>query len=149
MRTSWSPLTILGGLFVLAFIIIYPVLISIYVFLPLFIGLFGWTLLQGIVNNKPLKIGAALIYFLNLEVNLSLPLTMTIFAALLYYLTLYDFVMILKKCRVCVAILSVVLIDLYYLGILMLYDALMDTGSIVINKLLWYSLLSDIVLAVM
>ena len=74
---------------------------------------------------------------------------MVVFATLLYYLTLYNRVLIFKRCKFCVASLSVISIDLFYLGSLMLYDLLMDTSSIVIDKLLWYSLIADIVLAVL
>lgn len=139
----------LFGLLLTVFVILYPMLVSIYVFFPLFIGFSGWMILLGIEGKGPLYVLIPLIYLVNLEINLSLPLLMTLFATLFYYLTLFDRVMILKKCKYCVAVLSVLLIDLYYLGSLMVYDLLMDTSSIVIDKLLWYSLIADVVLAVL
>jgi len=149
VRNRWLVLKVLFGSFLLIFVILYPMLISIYVFLPLFIGFSGWMILQGIEGKGALYIIMPLLYLINLEINLSLPLMMTAFAALLYYLTLYERVMVLKRCRVCVAVLSVFLIDLYYIGSLMTYDLLMDTSSIIVDKLLWYSLIADIVLAVL
>ncbi len=149
MHNRWFFLKILLGLFLILFVILYPMLISIYVFLPLFIGFAGWSLVRGIDGEGWGYILFPLIYLTNLEINLSLPLMMVVFATLLYYLTLYERVLVLKKCRVCVAVLSVVLIDLYYLGSLIVYDVVMDTGSIVIDKLLWYSLLADIFMAVL
>jgi len=145
----WFLFKVIGGTVLILFIILYPMLISIYVFLPLFIGYSGWMILQGIEGKGTIYVLAPFLYLINLEINLSLPLTMTLLAALLYYLTLYDRVMVFKRCKFCVAVLSVVLIDLYYLGALMTYDLLMDTSSIVIDKLLWYSLIADIVLAVL
>ena len=149
MRNRWFILKLLFGLILTGVAILYPMLISIYVFLPLFIGFAGWSLLRGIDGEGIGYLFFPLLYLINLEINLSLPLLMVVFATLLYYLTLYDYILVLKKCRICVAVLSVTLIDLYYLGSLIMYDLLMDTGSIVINKLLWYSLLADMFMAVL
>jgi len=125
-------------------------LISIYVFFPLLIGFMGWLILQGIDGKKGYAyVIFPLVYLLNLEINLSLPLFLTLFATLLYYLTLYKHVLYLKRCKVCVSVMSVVLIDLFYVGALTGYDLLMDTSSIVYGDLLWYSLIADIILAVL
>jgi hypothetical protein len=148
VNNRWFALKIALGIFLVLFVLFYPMLISIYVFLPLFIGFSGWTLVRGIEGAGVFHILVPLLYLINLEINLSLPLLMTPFAALLYYLTLYDRVLVLKKCSVCVAVISVVAIDLYYLGSLFVYDMLMDTSSIVIDPLLWYSLAADMILAV-
>ena len=137
------------GIVLMIFVILYPMLVSIYVFLPLFIGFSGWMILRGVEGAGLMYVVIPLVYLINLEINLSLPLMMVVLATLVYYLTLYERVMILKRCKFCVAILSVILIDGYYYGALMVYDLLMDTSSIVIDKLLWYSLIADIVLAVL
>jgi len=149
VRNRWFILKFLFGLILIGVVVLYPMLISIYVFLPLFIGFAGWSLVRGIDGEGLGYIFFPLLYLTNLEINLSLPLLLGVFATLLYYLTLYDRILVFKKCRVCVAVLSVVFIDLYYLGVLVVYDLLMNTSSIVIDKLLWYSLLSDIFMAVL
>jgi hypothetical protein len=149
VRNRWLILKTLLWAFVVLFVILYPMLISIYVFLPMFVGFAGWVLLRGIEGEGIAYIVVPLVYLINLDINLSLPLMLAVFATLVYYLTLYERITLLKRCKICVAVLSVVLIDLYYLGALMAYDLLMDTGSIVIDKLLVYSLVADIVLAVM
>jgi len=148
VRNRWLILRLLLGLFLTVFVILYPMLISIYVFLPLFIGYAGWLLVRGIEGEGVGYILIPLVYLVNLEINLSLPLMLVVIAVLLYYLTLYERVRVLRKCRVCVAVISVISIDVYYLGILMMYDLLMGTSSIAVDSLLWYSLLADIVLAV-
>ena len=148
MRNRWLILRLILGLLLTVFVILYPMLISIYVFLPLFIGYAGWLLVRGIEGEGVGYILIPLVYLVNLEINLSLPLMLVVIAVLLYYLTLYERVRVLRKCRVCVAVISVISIDVYYLGILMMYDLLMDTSSIAVDSLLWYSLLADIVLAV-
>jgi len=132
------------------FALLYPMLISVYVFFPLLIGFMGWLILQGIDGKKGYAyVIFPLAYLLNLEINLSLPLLLTFFAILLYYLTLYKHVLYLKRCKACVSVLSVLLIDLFYVGALMGYDLLMDTDGIVFGNLLWYSLVADIALAVL
>jgi hypothetical protein len=134
---------------VAVFVVLYPMLISVYVFLPLLVGFAGLMIIRGIEGKGYAYIFFPLVYLLNLEINLSLPLLLTLFATLLYYLILYRRVMYLKRCRICVSVLSVVLIDLFYLGSLLGYDMLMDSSSIVFDDLLWYSLIADIVLAVL
>ena len=149
MRRSRHPvwkLLLLGGLTL--FVLFYPLLISMYVFLPLLIGFSGWTFIRGIEGKGYAYILFPVLYLVNLESNLSLPLLLTLFATMLYYLLFYPRVLYLKRCKLCVAVLSVLLIDLLYVVSLLGYDLLMDTSSIVFDSLLWYSLIADIVLAV-
>lgn len=149
MRNQWFFLKVVFGVLLTVFVVLYPMLISIYVFFPLLIGFSGWMIVRGIEGRGLLYVLIPIVYLINLEINLSLPLMMTVFATLLYYLTLFNRVMVFKRCKFCVAVLSVLLIDLYYLASLMTYDLLMDSSSVVIDKLLWYSLIADIVLAVL
>jgi hypothetical protein len=149
VRNQWFFLKVVFGVLLTVFVVLYPMLISIYVFFPLLIGFSGWMIVRGIEGRGLLYVLIPIVYLINLEINLSLPLMMTVFATLLYYLTLFNRVMVFKRCKFCVAVLSVLLIDLYYLASLMTYDLLMDSSSVVIDKLLWYSLIADIVLAVL
>jgi hypothetical protein len=139
------------GLFVAIalFVLLYPVLISVYVFLPLFIGFAGWLLIRGVEGGGYRYLIAPLVYLINLEVNLSLPLLMSLFATLLYYLLLYDRVLYLKRCKLCVALISVMAIDGFYLATLMIYDALMDTTTVLLSSLQWYSLIADLVMVML
>jgi len=77
------------SLAILFFILFFPMLISIYVFLPLFIGTMSYILLQGLEKHKPTYIFIAIIFLLNLEINLSLPLFLSIITAFIFYVTLY------------------------------------------------------------
>ena len=138
--TAWAGL--------LLFILFYPMLISIYVTLPLFIGYAGWQVLKGIDGAGWRHLFYPMLYLLNLEINLSLPLFLTLAAVLMYYLLFYPSVLFLKRCPVCVAIFSVVLIDLIYLGLIMVYDFIFGAGSIEVNLLLLYSLAMDLLAVV-
>jgi hypothetical protein len=133
---------------ILLVILFYPMLISIYVTLPLFIGYAGYLILRGIEGEGWRYLLLPLLYLLNLEINLSLPLFLSLAAVLVYDLFLYPSVLFLKRCPLCVAVLSVFFIDLIYLGLLMIYDFIFASGSVEINLLLLYSLAMDILAAV-
>ena len=139
----------LWWLSVALFVLYYPILISVYVKLPLFIGYAGYLLVLGMEGGRGYRfVALALIYLLNLEANLSLPLLLTLLAVFIYYLFIYRGVMILKRCRVCVALISVILIDLIYFALIVGYDFIFEGSSIEINSLLLFSLVMDMVAAV-
>lgn len=131
---------------VISFIIFYPMLISIYVFLPLMIGFMGYVMVLGIGKPRLSYVLIGLIYLINLEVNLSLPLFLTILTIMLFYITIYPHLYVLKKCKVCIPLLSVIFIDLLYFIMLLGYDFIFDESSIVIDQLLLYSLVVDILM---
>ena len=133
---------------VLLFIVFYPMLISIYVFLPLLIGVMGYILIQGIEKGKTRYIFIAIIYFINLEVNLSLPFFLIFISTLLVYVLFYHSLIHFNKCRICRPILSVMLIDAVYLGSLLFYDFIFQSNSIVLDNILLYSLIVDLLVVV-
>ena len=142
-----SPLwTTLLWVTVVSFVVFYPMLISIYVFLPLMIGLMGYVLILGIDRSRISYVLVSLVYLINLEVNLSLPLFLSVLTAILFYITIYPHLHILKKCKVCIPLLSVVFIDLIYFIMLLGYDMIFGESSIVIDQLLFYSLIADMLM---
>jgi len=52
------------------------------------------------------------------------------------------------KCKLCKTLISVVLIDFVYLGVLFWYDFVFQTQSVVFDELLVYSLIIDMIVAV-
>jgi len=136
-------------LLIAAFILFYPMLVSIYVTLPLFIGFAGYLMLQGIEGKGWRYILFPLLYLLNLEVNLSLPMFLSVLAVLIYRIFVYPSVLFLKRCPLCVALISVLSIDLLYFGLILGYDFIFDTRSIEVNPLLLYSLSMDAIAAVL
>lgn len=134
---------------VVLFILFYPMLISIYVFLPLFIGAMSYILVLGLDKEKSLSLPIAIIYLINLEVNLSLPLFLTIISSFLFYVTLYPSLRHFRKCKVCKPLLSVVLLDVFYLGALFMFDFIFQTQSIVLDNILLYSLVVDMLVVVL
>jgi len=133
----------------IAFTIFYPMLISIYVFLPLLVGVMGYILMLGIERNRLSFIVIPLLYFLNLEVNLSLPYFLTLIPALMIYVLFFRHLSYFRKCVICRPILSIILIDLLYLGLLLSFDFIFSTQSIVLDNILLYSLLVDLLVVVL
>jgi hypothetical protein len=138
--------TILIWSAVVFFVVFYPMLISIYVFLPLMIGFMGYVLLLGIDKSKTSYVLISIAYLINLEANLSLPLFLSILAVILFYITIFSKFYIIKKCQVCIVFLSVLFIDIIYFILLLGYDMFLGESSIIVDQLLLYSLVIDIVM---
>ena len=117
-------LTILKHLFVIVFILFYPIAISTYPIWPLFIGLFGLILIRGIDENRFLWIVYATFYLLNIETNLSLPILLSLAATLMAYLLFYSFKKLIRFCKICRYILIIFLVDSIYVALLFIYSYL-------------------------
>ncbi len=137
---------ILPWLMAILFVVFYPMLISIYVFVPLMIGFMGYVLLLGIDRPRAIYIIFGSIYLINLEVNLSLPLFLSIVVVILFYLTIYPKLIVFKKFRWTIPLLSVIFIDLIYIILLLGYDFIFSESSVVLDKLLIYSFIVDILM---
>ncbi|GIU00408.1 hypothetical protein TSL6_09140 [Sulfurovum sp. TSL6] len=135
-------------LFASIFIFVYPMLISIYVFLPLLIGAMGYMLVQGLEREKASFILLAIVYMVNLEVNLSLPIFLTVISSLLFYILVYPSLKHFRRCTICRALLSVLFLDLMYLGCLFSYDFIFQTQSIILDEILLYTLIVDMLVVV-
>ena len=133
---------------VLLFILIYPMLISIYVFLPLLMGVMGYVFIRGLDEGKMHYLFVSIFYFINLEINLSLPLFLSFISFLIMYIVVYKNLYYFRNCRICQSILSVIFIDLFYVGVILIYDFVFQTTSIVLDNLLLYSLIVDIILVI-
>ena len=141
-------INIIFMLIVASFVIFYPMLISIYVFMPLMIGFMGYLMIKGIYENKILYIVVSLLYITNLELNLSLPIFLILLSILLVYILLSNIKFFSIKCTMCKGFVSAFLIDIVYLALLVGYDFIFQTQSIVIDELLLYSLLVDLIVVV-
>jgi len=135
-------------LFAGIFIFFYPMLISIYVFLPLLIGAMGYMLVQGLERQKSPFVLLAIVYMINLEVNLSLPIFLIIISTLLFYVLIYPYLKHFRRCKICRPLLSVLFLDLVYLGCLFSYDFIFQTQSIILDEILLYTLIVDMLVVV-
>ncbi|CAA6825058.1 MAG: Unknown protein [uncultured Sulfurovum sp.] len=140
------PLVVVVIFLAIAF---YPMFISIYVFLPLLVGTMGYILILGIEKERMLYVMMALVYFLNLEANLSLPFFLTIIATLLIYVLFDNNLTFIRNCNLCRPVIYVVMIDIFYLGSLLAYDFIFQASSVVLDTILLYSLIVDMLVVVM
>lgn len=131
------------------FSFIYPMFISMYVFLPLFIGTAGYMLVMGYETDKLWFVYMAIFYMLNIEINLSLPILLILIASLLFYRFIYFRLLYLRNCPLCKPILSVLFINFIYFGMLLTYDFIFETQSIVLDTILLYSLIVDMLIVVL
>jgi len=120
-----------------------------YVTLPLFIGFSGLMFVLGIEKEKPIYIFLSFLYMLSLEINLSLPILLIAIASLIYYLFILDKLTILKHCRKCIYIITVISINLIYFILLNGYDFVTSQNSIDYNYIILYSIIFDIISAVL
>jgi len=146
--TKWI-MKLLFWVWIVTFVLFYPMLISFYVFLPLFVGVMGYIFIEGVDKGKWIYIFLSLLYFINLEVNLSLPFFLILISVLIVYMFFFNTLAHLKKCKVCIPLINVFLIDVIYLGILLAYDFIFGTKSIVLDSILLYSLIIDLIMAVL
>jgi hypothetical protein len=136
-------------LLLVSFVLLYPMVISIYVFTPLFIGTMVYVFLEGLHRENYVAIFVSIVYFINLEVNLSLPLFFIFIMSLFVYVLFYPLLNDMKKCTYCKAIITVILINVIYVSGLYLHDFIFDTQSIVFDNMLWYALLADIFVVIL
>ena len=136
-------------IFVVLFVLFYPMLISIYVFLPLFIGASSYILIEGLERQKSKFVFFSSLYLINLEVNLSLPLFLSVISAFIFYVTVYPYLKHFRRCHFCKAIISVIALDIFYLGALFTFDFVFQTQSIVLDGILLYSLVVDMLVVVL
>ncbi len=134
------------GLFLV--VIGYPVLVSIYSMLPPLIGLAGYIIISNVNKNKIYAL-AGMVYLLNLELNLTLPMLLSIFVVVMTYIFLYSPLKLLIRCRVCFLFSMIVIIDAFYYLTLFLYDAMFQTTTVVSDMMLVYYIMVDIFIGVL
>ena len=133
------------GLFLV--VIAYPFLVSIYSMLPPLIGLAGYIIILNIDKNKIYAL-SGMVYLLNLELNSTLPILLSIFVVVMTYIFLYSRLKLLIRCQVCFLFSMIVLIDTFYYLTLFLYDAMFQTTTVVANMMLVYYIIVDIFIGV-
>ena len=136
-------------LFWLITVIVYPMLISIYVTMPLFIGFAGLMLVTSIEKDRYWHIILVLLYMINLEINLSLPLFLIPISVVIFILLIKPRLSFLKLCPMCIKVVTVVAINIIYFILLYGYDFAHGQSSVNYDSFLLFSLIYDIIAAVL
>ena len=134
------------GLFLV--VIGYPVLVSIYSMLPPLIGLAGYIIVVNVDKNKLFAL-SGMVYLLNLELNLTLPMLLSIFVVIMTYIFLYSTLKLLIRCQVCLLFTMIVIVDFSYYLTLFLYDAMFQTTTVIGDMMLVYYIVVDILIGVL
>ena len=132
-----------------AFIVLYPVLISRHVYLPLFIGFAGFLMIRGFEGDGYAYFWFPFFYLLNLEVNTSLPILVNFLSIVLFYALFFEKIKYFKMCKVCVAIMTVIGVNIFYFITLSAFDFIFSTTSIQVDTLLLYSMLFDVIMVLL
>lgn len=149
-RRAKQSLSLKWWIFLTFFAIVYPMLISVHNFLPVFFGLAGYIFVISIrTRNKPLIVLLGL-YLLNLEINLSMPLFCGIISLLFFYLLIFPKIKGWTNNRSYIPIISVLFIYISYYIVLYIDDLIFSTSNhnIQFTWLLFYSFLIDILVMV-
>ena len=129
-------------------VIFYPILVSIYSIFPPLIGIAGLIIIYNIDKNIVLVISGVL-YLIHIDLNLSLPFLLSAFSIFLIHILAYPSAKLMIRCRVCLAIFLIVLIDSFYYTNLFLYDFLLNTQTIVADSMLWLYIFIDIIVGLL
>ncbi len=138
-------LNFLEKIFLFSMVLLYPILVSIYSMLPPLIGLAGYIVITNVDKNRLYAL-SGMVYLVNLELNLTLPMLLSIFVVVMLYIFLYSPLKLLIRCRVCLVFVLMVLIDLIYYLTLFLYDVMFNTSTVVGDMLLVYYIAIDLLI---
>jgi len=142
-----EKLNLFQKVFLVAFVLFYPFLVSMYTMLPPLVGLAGYIIISNF-DKKILYVWGGFFYLLNLELNSSLPILLSFFIIIIIYYLFYSTLKLLVRCRVCLLFMLMVIIDASYYLSLFLYDIIFDTSSVVADMLLVYYIVVDILIGV-
>lgn len=135
-------------LFLFFFVLLYPMLVSMYTVLPPLIGLAGYIFIVNIDSKKFYSV-SAFFYLLNLDLNLTLPLFLSIAITVLILMFVYEPLKRLVRCRVCLLFILIVLIDFIYYITLFVYDFIFNASTVIGDMLLVYYIVIDILVGIM
>ena len=141
-RYSLRFLEWIGIIFVVGF---YPMLVSIYPLLPPFIGIAGLVIIYTTDKNIVYPL-SGMLYLVNLDLNLTLPFLLSIFSAIFIKIFIYSPAKLMIRCKVCLNLFIILLVDAFYYIGLFLYDIILDTKTIVADPILTYYILSDFII---
>ena len=123
----------------------YPMLVSIYPLLPPLIGIAGLVIIYNTDKNIVYPL-SGMLYLVNLDLNLTLPFLLSIFSAIFIKIFIYSPAKLMIRCRVCLNLFIILLVDAFYYIGLFLYDIVLDSKTIVADPILTYYILSDFII---
>jgi hypothetical protein len=133
----------LEWIFIIFFVLFYPMLVSMYPLLPPLVGLVGVAIIYNLEKDV-LKTLYGMVYLINLDLNLGLPFMLSIFSILIIKTFVYPNAKLVIRCKSCLLVFLIFLVDVFYYTNLFIYDFVFDTQTIIANSILWFYILIDI-----
>ena len=121
----------------------YPLLVSIYSVFPPLIGIAGLVIIYYFEKNWIYAM-AGMLYLLNIDLNLGLPLLLSSFSIVLIYYLVYPSVQPMIRCKTCLSLFLIVLIDAFYYMNLFIYDFIFSYSTIEGDLTLIFYIMMDI-----
>ncbi|MBN2825940.1 MAG: hypothetical protein JXQ76_11485 [Campylobacterales bacterium] len=131
-----SKRSFLNSLILWTFILLYPIIASIYAFSPPLLGLAAFILIDSIEKEDYETILMSLVYMINIDVNFSMPMFLSIFSTLLVYTLIYPKLNVFSHCKICIALIVVVIFNLLYLEMVLLYSYIFQEFILDLDALL-------------
>jgi len=138
-------LKFLEWVFIIFMVGFYPMLVSIYPLLPPLIGIVGLVIIHNMDKNIVYPL-SGMLYLVNLDLNLTLPFMLSIFSVIFIKIFIYHSAKLMIRCKVCLTLFIILLVDAFYYISLFLYDIILDTKTIVGDPILTYYILSDFII---
>jgi hypothetical protein len=126
----------------------YPILVSIYTMLPPLIGLVGYIVVTNMDKNRIYAL-AGMLYLVNLDLNLSLPLLLSVFMVVMVQVLIYPRLKLLIYCQVCLFLILIVVIDFLYYFSLFIYDFIFNSSTIIWDVMLIFYIVVDVMIGVL
>lgn len=117
-----SQRNFLYRLFIWTFVLLYPTIASIYAFSPPLLGIAAFIFIDAMEKEDYEYMLITLVYMLNIDVNFSMPMFLSIFSMLLIYTLIYPRLNVFSHCKMCVAAIIVVIFNLLYMEMILLYS---------------------------
>ncbi len=130
---------------ILFFVIVYPMLTSMYPLLPPLFGIAGLIIIYNINKNLIYTL-STMFYLIHLDLNLGLPFMLSIFSILTINTFIYPSLKLIIRCKVCLSVLLIIIIDLFYYINLIIYDLVLDASTIIVDSMLSFYIFIDIII---
>ena len=138
-------LKFLEWVFIIFIVVFYPMLVSIYPLLPPLIGIAGLVIIYNMDKNIVYPL-SGMLYLVHLDLNLTLPFLLSIFSVIFIKIFIHHSAKLMIRCRVCLNLFLILLVDAFYYIGLFLYDIILDSKTIVADPILTYYILSDFII---
>lgn len=123
----------------------YPLLASIYTMLPPLIGVVGLIIIYNMDRNV-VYVLAAMLYLLNIELNFSLPVLLSIFSIIVIYVSVYPSAKLMIRCQTCLSLFLIIVVDAFYYMNLFIYDFIFSSSTVIGDSVLLFYIMLDLFL---